>query len=121
MQKLPEAIVDTVETSEIVPNGNGATYKKESITVSVDPGMSSKKSSYMSIQSGKSACSKDSDSEEPENRKSSVGRKTISDLMETDPENRERRKQGIIAPHSALDTVRSSIDLQYEKFQKDEK
>lgn len=85
--------------------------------------MSSKKSSYMSIQSVKSTCScgKDSDSEVLDDRKSSAGRKTISDLMQTDPEKRGRRKRGVIAPHAPLDNVRTSIDLQYDKFEKDAK
>ncbi|CAH2074102.1 unnamed protein product, partial [Iphiclides podalirius] len=120
ISKLPEAIVDTAQTNDAISNGNGFIYKK-SITLSVDPGISSKKSSYMSIQSGKSTGSKDSDSEETDDRKSSAGRKTISDLMQTDPEKRGRRKRGVIAPHAVVDTVRSSIDLQYEKFEKDDR
>ncbi|XP_013146031.1 PREDICTED: cGMP-dependent protein kinase, isozyme 1-like [Papilio polytes] len=102
ISKLPDAVPDAAQTPEAVPNGNGVAYKK-SITLSVEQGMSSKKSSYMSIQSEKSTCScgKDSDSEVLDDRKSSAGRKTISDLMQNN--------------------VRTSIDLQYDKFEKDAK
>lgn len=83
----------------------------------------SKKTSYMSVQSGKSGYSRDSDAEFYEDRKSSVGRKTIADLVRApprDPDKRERRKRGVIAPHPTLDVTRSVIDLQYEKYEKDE-
>ncbi|XP_068629325.1 cGMP-dependent protein kinase, isozyme 1-like [Battus philenor] len=123
--KIPETIADAPDTNGDVPNGNGnAVQFKKSITLPVDQGISSKKSSYMSIQSEKStfSCDKDSDSDVlDDGRKSSSGRKTISDLMQSEPEKRGRRKRGVIAPHAPLDTVRSSIDLQYEKFQKDHK
>lgn len=102
-------------------NGNVAHFKK-SITLPVDSAWSSKKSSYISIQSDKSTGSvnnfRDSDSDE---RKSSAGRKTISDLVQSDPQKQGRRKRGIIAPHAPFDTGRLPTDLNYEKFTKDEK
>ncbi|XP_045491753.1 cGMP-dependent protein kinase, isozyme 1-like [Colias croceus] len=111
-----------------VSNGNSSTanvavYKK-SLTLPTDPGGSSKKSSYMSIQSAKSSESinniKDSDSEASEDPKVSAGRKTISEIVQTNPEKRMRRKRGVIAPHAPLDSARSLTDLQYEKFAKDD-
>nr|XP_034840640.1 cGMP-dependent protein kinase, isozyme 1-like isoform X2 [Maniola hyperantus] len=77
----------------------------------------------MSIQSEKSRNSyRDSEGEGYLNdRKSSTGRKTISDLVQTDPDKRNQRKRGIIAPHVPPEIGRFSGDLQYEKFVKDEK
>lgn len=74
----------------------------------------------MSVQSTYSN-HRDSDSEYIKERKSSTGRKTVSDLVQTDPERREQRKRGIIAPQPALESGRSLTDLNYEKFAKDEK
>lgn len=85
------------------------------LSVSVD-----KEVSHMSIQSRKSNFSRSSDSEFDE-RKSSAGRKTISEIVRVDPDKRTRRKRGVIAPHVPLDTSRSLVDLQYEKYEKDEK
>ncbi|XP_052737778.1 cGMP-dependent protein kinase 1-like [Bicyclus anynana] len=119
--KLPENIPDVPRNEGAISNGNVALSKK-SITLSVDPGGSSKKSSYMSIQSEKSRSSaRDSESECLEDRKISSGRKTISDLVQTDPNKRSERKRGIIAPHAPLEIGRFSGDLQYDKFAKDEK
>ncbi|CAH2259125.1 jg9980 [Pararge aegeria aegeria] len=119
--KLPESIPDEPKIDGTVTNGNVTIFKK-SITLSVDPGGSSKKSSYMSIQSEKSRHSyRDSEVEYLEDRKSSTGRKTISDLVQTDPDKRRQRKRGIIAPHAPPETGRFSGDLQYDKFTKDEK
>lgn len=53
-------------------------------------------------------------------RKSSAGRKTISEIVRVDPDKRTRRKRGIIAPHAPFDAARSPVDLQYDKFDKDE-
>ncbi|CAG4981280.1 unnamed protein product [Parnassius apollo] len=119
ISKVPETFTDNPQAN--VSNGNGLIYKN-SITLPVDPGLSSKKSSDMSIQSEKSASSfgKDSDSDEIDTRESSAGRKTISDLMQSNPEKRGRRKRGVIAPLASLDNTRNSIDLQYEKHEKDE-
>ena len=79
----------------------------------------------MSIESEKSSGSyndhRDSYSEYRDERKSSAGRKTISDLVQSDPEKRARRKRGIIAPHAPLDAGRFPTDLNYDKFEKDEK
>nr|XP_026495177.1 cGMP-dependent protein kinase, isozyme 1-like [Vanessa tameamea] len=122
--RFPAVVPETPKVENIVINGNASHFKK-SISLSVDPGGSSKKSSYMSIQSEKSITDfsnqRDSDSENADERKSSAGRKTISDLVQTDPEKRARRKRGIIAPHTPLDSERFPTDLNYEKFTKDEK
>ncbi|XP_046965323.1 cGMP-dependent protein kinase, isozyme 1-like [Vanessa cardui] len=121
--RFPDVVPETPKVENIVINGNASHFKK-SISLSVDPGGSSKKSSYMSIQSEKSITGfsnqRDSDSENADERKSSAGRKTISDLVQTDPEKRARRKRGIIAPHTPLDGERFPSDLNYEKFTKDE-
>ncbi|XP_045785295.1 cGMP-dependent protein kinase, isozyme 1-like isoform X2 [Maniola jurtina] len=121
--KLPETIPDGPRIDGTITNGIVTIVKKKSITLSVDPGESSKKSSYMSIQSEKSRHSyRDSEGEGYLNdRKSSTGRKTISDLVQTDPDKRNQRKRGIIAPHAPPEIGRFSGDLQYEKFVKDEK
>ncbi|CAH0720765.1 unnamed protein product, partial [Brenthis ino] len=123
--KLPEMVQDVQDVEarfeSKAANGNVAHFKK-SITLPVDSAWSSKKSSYVSIQSDKSTGSinnfRDSDSDE---RKSSAGRKTISDLVQSDPQKQGRRKRGIIAPHAPFDTGRLPSDLNYEKFTKDEK
>lgn len=80
----------------------------------------------MSVISGRSTNSrdseKDSDIDGPcDDRKSSAGRKTIADLVSKDPDKRNNRKVGIIAPHAPFETVRNTpADLQYDKFEKDE-
>ncbi|CAG9585544.1 unnamed protein product [Danaus chrysippus] len=120
--QLPEFLPENSRDETSTTNGNAVILKK-SLTLSVDPGISSKKSSYMSIQSEKSSGSnsniRDSDSENVDERKSSVGRKTISDLMQTNPDMRSRRKRGIIAP--PIDNGKIQTDLSYEKYAKDEK
>lgn len=87
-----------------------------------DVGGSSKKSSYVSVQSEKSRESqlRDSDSEVSEDPKISSGRETISEIVQSNPEKRMRRKRGVIAPHAPLDSSRSLTDLQYDKYTKDE-
>ncbi|XP_072944022.1 cGMP-dependent protein kinase 1-like [Epargyreus clarus] len=121
--KIPEPTVDISPSNGLLTNSNGPQFKK-SLTISAEPGVSSKKSSYMSVQSEKSSSSnnqmKDSDSETLDERESSAGTKTISEIIANNPEKRERRKRGVIAPHAPHDTVRSYADLQYEKFAKDE-
>lgn len=52
-------------------------------------------------------------------RKSSAGRKTISEIV-SQPDKRTRRKRGVIAPHAPFDTIRSTVDLNYDKYDKDE-
>lgn len=56
-----------------------------------------------------------------EERKSSAGRKTVAELVQNDPDKRVRRKRGVIAPHDVEDNKRSLSDLQYEKYEKDDK
>lgn len=76
-----------------------------------------KKTSNMSIQSGKSNYI-DSYSEIIDDRKSSAGRKTIADLVRIDPNKQQvNKRRAVIAPPVPVDTS----DLQYEKFAKDER
>ncbi|XP_041977300.1 cGMP-dependent protein kinase, isozyme 1-like isoform X2 [Aricia agestis] len=119
--KIPDFVLQAPRATTEITNGNAVAYQQNSL--SVDPGGSSKKSSYMSIQSEKSSGSyfQDSDCDTNYDRKSSAGRKTISDLVQNDPEKRVRRKRGVIAPHAPLDNARFLTDLQYEKFEKDDK
>ncbi|CAK1552103.1 unnamed protein product [Leptosia nina] len=103
-------------------NGTVATYKRNQLLPN-DIGELSKNSSYMSVQSDKareSSTNRDSDSELFEDPKISSGRKTISEIVQSNPERRMRRKRGIIAPHAPLDSARSLTDLQYDKYSKDE-
>lgn len=122
-QRLPEFASDVARYESRTLNGNVSHFKK-SITLPVDSSGSSKKSS-MSIQSEKSSGSynnlRDSYVDYRDERKSSAGRKTISDLVQSDPEIRAHRKRGIIAPHAPLDVGRFAADLNYDKFEKDEK
>ncbi|XP_022819794.1 cGMP-dependent protein kinase, isozyme 1-like [Spodoptera litura] len=62
----------------------------------------------------------DNSSDDP---KFSVGRKTISEIVRANPAKRRgRRKSGVIAPHVPADATRlTDVQLQYEKFKKDEK
>ncbi|CAH0701862.1 unnamed protein product [Spodoptera exigua] len=55
--------------------------------------------------------------------KTSVGRKTISEIVRANPAKRRgRRKSGVIAPHVPADATRlTDAQLQYDKFKKDEK
>lgn len=83
------------------------------------PPQADKKNSKISVESGESVSTFSND----HNRKSSTGRKTISEIVRGDPEKREkqRRKRGIIAPHPTFDAARSLTDLQYDVFEKDER
>ncbi|XP_049867696.1 cGMP-dependent protein kinase, isozyme 1-like [Pectinophora gossypiella] len=118
-----ETIVVLPENNIFDPSQNGGMQNGSSLpsksvsTLSVDQAMSSKKSSYMSIQSGKSSSS---DSETVEGRRSSAAHKTVSEIVQVDTKTRARRKQGVIAPHTPLDATRSLVDLQYPKYEKDE-
>ncbi|KAM3963401.1 cGMP-dependent protein kinase, isozyme 1-like [Aphomia sociella] len=77
---------------------------------------SSKKPSYMSIQSGASTKSKDSEIDKIEDCGSSVARKTIAQIIHEDPDEQPRQKR-IALPPIHIDTS----DLQYEKYNKDER
>lgn len=72
----------------------------------------------MSIQSAKTNYSKESDVEM--DGRISTTLKTVSDLIQANPEPQAPRKLGIIAPHAPLDTSRTSVDLQYMKYEKDD-
>lgn len=75
----------------------------------------------MSINSGKSSLSKDSDSDHHEGSEG----KTVSEMVQASDstesvEPRARRKRGVIAPPpTGSDNVRTS-ELQYPKYEKDE-
>lgn len=127
LQIIPDGATDTFHSNSNgeLPSGNGDAFAYSSringssynngVPMDVD-----KKTSYMSIQSSKLSYSKDSDTDHYyDERKSSAGRKTISEIVQMDPDKRVRRKRGVIAPHVPLDTTRSLSDLQYDKYEKD--
>ncbi|XP_063620262.1 cGMP-dependent protein kinase 1-like [Cydia splendana] len=109
-----------------VPNGTTEHPPQQDEVQQQEPGTSPKKSttSYMSIQSGRTTYSRDSDFEMNSRSNSSTDMKTVSDFItrpaHAEPQ-RSERKRGIIAPHAPLDTSRASVDLQYMKYEKDEK
>lgn len=51
--------------------------------------------------------------------KSRTGRETIAMIVGRQPAQNHNTRRGIIAPHAPFDTTRKSIDLQYEKYDKD--
>ncbi|KAF9802374.1 hypothetical protein SFRURICE_009056 [Spodoptera frugiperda] len=61
--------------------------------------------------------------DDPKTSMSSVGRKTISEIVRVNPvERRGQRKNGVIASHLPVDGTRlNDAQLQYDKFKKDEK
>ncbi|XP_011550111.2 cGMP-dependent protein kinase, isozyme 1-like [Plutella xylostella] len=93
-------------------------------SLSVDQGPSPKKLSDLSIQSAKSHYSKESDLVSSDGRESTTdGPKTVSDIVDrpSQSEPRMERKRGVIAAPTPTDTdtVRSTSDLQYAKYEKD--
>ncbi|XP_053625717.1 cGMP-dependent protein kinase, isozyme 1-like [Plodia interpunctella] len=94
-------------------NGRLSTPVKNN-SLTVDARTSGKKTSYMSVESGKS--SRDSDSETCDSR-SSAGRKTLGQIIYEDSSKTETRRKRIALPPPVHIDVN---DLQYDKYEKNE-
>ncbi|KAJ2952804.1 hypothetical protein O0L34_g7163 [Tuta absoluta] len=120
--RLPDYIDTITPRNGDLKNGKPLS-NSNNFSLSVDQPMSSKKNSNLSVHSIKSiaSSSKESDDVEmpEEPRKSSMGRKTVAQLVQASSETGARRKRGVIAPHAPLDTMRSLTDLSFQKYEKD--